>query len=335
MVDRTEDKLPAPNAQSAVVDAHLHLWRWADLRARWSPLPQLARDFLPKAHVTRVQPLGVRASVLVEAGSDIRELSGLAEGLLREGHGVAVVAAVDLTAPAAASAAERLAELSYVRAARMDFESHPDPTVLTRKAVQSALKAVKDSGLRWEFLVRGEQLSQVRRLLDRYPTLPATIEHLGKPRLDDPERLAAWHVDIAGLARDTNVTCKLSYGVRADALKENARSANKWPIAELSPLVAWVLESFGAKRVMWGSDWPLCSLMGTYGEALEAWRYLLRDVRRDELIAICASNALEFYDGELLATPRTVARRASVCDHACQERAPPALHHDISRSESD
>jgi L-fuconolactonase len=277
------------------VDAHLHQWRWADLQTRWRPPLALARDFLPSHHAPLARRSGVVASVVVEAGSSDEELRLVTHGLAEEGQVVGSVAALDLTDDDVISRIERLMASPYVCAARMNVEAHPDRDVLLRPGVKTALAAVAEAGLGWEFLVVAEQLPHVRQLLDACPTLHATIEHLGKPRLEDEVDLSVWRDAMAGLAADSGVLCKLSYGFRSDALQELAKPGAGWPISGLQPVTDWLLRCFGTGRLMWGSDWPLSSLLGTYEEGLQMWQRLLGSLGDVDLERIFSLNAATFY----------------------------------------
>lgn len=276
-------------------DAHVHLWRWADLQHRWIPPHPLARDFLPAHYAAMAREAGVVASILVEAGSSLDELETLRSDVDSGGHLVGAVASLDLTARDAQAQVERLAATPWIRAARMNIESHPDPHVLRRKEVKEALAAVAEAGVGWEWLVTAEQLPDVRAALDARPDLRSLVEHLGKPRLDDPAAIAAWRTDMAGLAADSAAVCKLSYGFRADVLGSFGAGRATWPIERLQPVVDGLLEMFGASRLCWASDWPLSSLLGTYADGLGVWRRLLRYPSADVSRRIFAHNTAGFY----------------------------------------
>jgi L-fuconolactonase len=279
----------------ALIDAHVHLWRWADLQHRWVPPQPLARDFLPADYAATAREAGVVASILVEAGSSLDELEMLRSDEDSDGHIVGVVASLDLTAPDARDQVERLATTPRIRAARMNVESHPDPHVLRRPEVNEVLGAVAEANLGWEWLVAAEQLPDVRTVMDAHPDLRALIEHLGKPRLDEPAAIAAWRTDMAALAADTTAVCKLSYGFRADVLGSFGAGPATRPMSQLQPVVDGLLEMFGASRLCWASDWPLSSLFGTYADGLAAWRRLLRWPAADVGRRIFADNAAAFY----------------------------------------
>lgn len=284
--------VPSPGG---IVDSHMHMWRWADLRTRWVPPDPLARDFLPSRYVASAIRAGVVSSILVEAGASLRELHALRSRADADGHVVGTVASLDLSAQDVRVQIERLATSPGVSAARMNAESHPDRGVLHLASVKDALGAVADAGLAFEFLVIGEQLPHVRALLDGCPGLSATIEHLGKPRLGDASAVRAWRHDMAGLAAGSAATCKLSFGFRADSLDAIAASHQGWPLEQLEPVVEWLLETFGPTRLMWGSDWPLSSLLGSYDDCVAAWQTLLRSLSANDLQLIFAQNASVFY----------------------------------------
>lgn len=277
------------------MDTHLHGWRWADLRTRW-PAPQpLDRDHLPRATARLAALAGVESAMLVEAGSSLEELVALATEPGAERFVTGIVATLDLTSPSVREAIEVLRATPLVRGARMNLEALGDATVLRRRPVLEALRAVAEAGLVWEFLVTAEQLSDALAALAAVPDLRAVVEHLGKPLLTDPVAKAAWKHDMHRVAADTRAMCKLSFGFRADSLELVARERSGWPIEALREPVAHLLGEFGPDRLVWGSDWPLSALLGRYSDSVEAFDRLVEGCQPAEMERIFRTNAEGLY----------------------------------------
>jgi len=277
-----------------IVDTHLHLWSAEEITRRWVPPPLLRRDFLPEAHGRLLRRAGVERAVLVEAGENSLALHGLAARLASTGIQTRVVASLDLRSRSAASRIAAAHAESTVRALRMNLEGATDLDFLDRPSTVSLLGLVSQAGLRWEFLVTSEQLPAVRRVLERCPELVAAIEHCGKPRLDDPSSLRRWRDEMSALATGSRARCKLSFGFRADAIDEYEAGVARWP-AGLAPLARWIVESFGPQRTMWGSDWPLSRLLGSYRDALTFWLQAFGPLSTADRAWIFSATAHEFY----------------------------------------
>jgi hypothetical protein len=130
----------------------------------------------------------------------------------------------------------------------------PDPDWMLDTGLAPAFEAMLDHGLVFDALVLPQHLSALLELTARYPDLSMVLDHGAKPPLASGD-LTAWKQGVAALARETLMVCKLS------GLVTEARSCAP---QKLAPAVDHLLECFGPKRMMWGSDWPVCELTCSY-----------------------------------------------------------------------
>jgi L-fuconolactonase len=151
----------------------------------------------------------------------------------------------------------------------------PDPRWIARPSLDAAFEALVAHELVFDALVRPVHLEALRERLLRHPRLRAVLDHAGKPDIARGA-LEPWAAALERLAGDTAICCKLS-GVLSEA--GTRRSA-----ADLTPWVAQVFSSFGAERMLWGSDWPVLNSAGSYA----GWLGLAR-----ELIERCASGCAD------------------------------------------
>lgn len=142
----------------------------------------------------------------------------------------------------------------------------PDTHWILRPEVQPALAAVAREGLRLDMPARPRHLPLLMELVQRHPSLPIVIDHGAKPAIARGE-FAPWARDIAQVARETGVFCKLS-GLTTEANPP-------WDDEQLRPYVEHLLASFGPERLMWGSDWPVVDLAGGYARWRDACLRLL------------------------------------------------------------
>ena len=122
--------------------------------------------------------------------------------------------------------------------------------------------------------------------LARHPNLKAVVDHAAKPRIGD-DGFAPWSADIARLAAETSAFVKLS-GLVTEAGRD-------WTENDLRPYASHVLTSFGADRVMFGSDWPVCLRACSYDRWFEAASALTTSLTEAESAAVFGGNAIRFY----------------------------------------
>ena len=234
---------------------------------------------------------GVDRTILVQTVSDVTET----EEFLRaadasDGLIVGVVGWVDLTAPDVAATIDHVVagpgEHRLV-GIRHQVEDEPDRRWLARPDVRRGIAAVGDAGLVYDLLVTTDGLAGARDLVADQPDVTFVLDHAAKPPLRDGD-LDAWRAAITELATLPNVNVKLS-GLVTEA------DRNRWRVADLRPVADWLLATFGAGRVLFGSDWPVCELSASYAEVLGAARACLGGLSVTERDAVLGANAQRVY----------------------------------------
>jgi L-fuconolactonase len=297
-----------------IVDAHHHIWDPAARRHAWlDGLPTLDRRFDLADFERASAPEGVTASVLVQVLASAAETeeflalaaaSGGAVGGGGEAGGestgqtaagvVGVVGWVDLTSPAVADEITRLRELPGGRrlaGIRHLVQDEPDPGWLRRPAVQRGIRAVGAAGLACDLLVRPAQLPAALAVTGDLPGVRFVLDHGAKPDIASGGR-EPWASLISDLAARPNVSCKLS-GLVTEA-------GPGWQPAQITPYIDHLLDRFGPGRLIFGSDWPVCTLAASYGEVVALARDALASrLGLAELNAVFAANAVAAYRLEL------------------------------------
>jgi L-fuconolactonase len=235
---------------------------------------------------------GVERSVLVEGGRcDTAE----AEVLL--GHAAAtpqiagVVAWADPADPDLASTlagfralpgGDRLVGIrAQVQGEERDYLDRPE--------VRAGLATIGAAGLAFDLIVRVDQLPSAARAAAALPEVRFVLDHLGKPRITaGADGLAQWRAAIAPLAACPNATAKVS-GLVTEA------DWDRWTVADLRPYVAGAVELFGPRRLMLGSDWPVCLLAASYGVVRSAMLDALDTLSAAERAAILGDTATRVY----------------------------------------
>jgi L-fuconolactonase len=270
------------------IDAHQHFWRLSRGDYGWltPQLQPIHRDFDPGDLGPLIAAAGVERTVLVQAAPSEAETSFLLQLAEQAPFVAGVVGWVDFAAPDAAHRIAALAARPKLVGLRPMIQDMADDRWMLREAISPALHAMADEGLTFDALVLPRHLKILGEFARRYPGLDIVIDHAAKPdiaagALDD------WARDIRAIAGETRLVCKLS-GLITEA-------GPSWSAERLKPYVDVLVEAFGADRLMWGSDWPVVNLAGSYAGWRVAAETLLADRSDDERGAIFGQTACVFY----------------------------------------
>jgi L-fuconolactonase len=268
------------------IDAHQHFWRLSRGDYHWltPDLAPIHRDFGPGDLRPLLAPHGIDATILVQAAPTEAETEFLLE-LARNTPLVAgVVGWTDLESPGAAQRVAELAADPLLVGLRPMVHDIPDDNWLLRPSLAPALAAMAQHGLVFDALLRPRHFSRLPAVLERHPDLQVVLDHGGKPDIAGSapgEAAPDWAAALAGLARHSNLCCKLS-GLATEAPAD-------WIADTLRPYAAEILRCFGAERVMWGSDWPVVELAGGYRRWREAAEALVPEAARGAVFGATAT----------------------------------------------
>ncbi len=278
---------------SGRIDAHHHLWDVAQRDYPWLADPACApirRTFGLDDLAPLLPPHRIGQTVLVQAVDAADETADLLEIAAGPGVVSGVVGWVDLTK---GDVGDRIAELragpggDRLVGLRHGVQGEPDPEWLCRPEVRRGLSAVGDAGLVYDLLTLPGQLpAAVRTAIDQ-PGLRFVLDHLSKPPIAAGDR-EPWETRIRALAAQENVVCKLS-GMVTEAEQGN------WTVDDLRPYADVVLDAFGPDRVMFGSDWPVCTLAASYDRVVGAAAELTGGLSEAERAAVFGDTARRVY----------------------------------------
>ncbi|GHK03830.1 amidohydrolase family protein [Streptomyces sp. NPDC003753] len=275
------------------VDAHHHVWDLSVRDQDWIRGPELEpirRSFTIADLERLARPVGVDRTVLVQTvtvAEETPEFLALAD---RNEIVAGVVGWTDLTSPDVADTLARLRELpggSYLRGIRHQVQGEADPEWLLRPDVRRGLAAVADAGLVYDLLVLPHQLPACVKAAQSLPALTFVLDHLGKPPIASGT-LEPWASRIRALAALPNTVCKLS-GMVTEA------DWKTWRVEDLRPCTDTVLDAFGPSRLMFGSDWPVCTLAASYADVSDTAAVLTQGLRDDERHQIFEDTATRVY----------------------------------------
>jgi L-fuconolactonase len=274
-----------------VIDAHHHVWDLAVRDQDWitAAMAPIRRTFTLEDLWPSARAAGVDATVLVQTvtvAEETPEMLALADA---DPLVAGVVGWTDLTSPAVAAELARLVGGlggGYLVGIRHQVQSEPDPDWLRRPDVIRGLRAVAAADLCYDLVVRPHQIPAASYAAAAVPELTLVLDHAGKPPIADGD-LGAWSAAIRKFAALPNTTCKLS-GLVTEA-RPGARPAAFGGVADV------VLDAFGARRVMFGSDWPVCLLVSDYAGVMELAKTLTAGLSAAERAAVFGATAARVY----------------------------------------
>jgi L-fuconolactonase len=245
------------------IDAHHHVWDLAVRDQPWTAtLPPLQRSFGMDDLRPSLAEHNIDATILVQTVAVAEETIELLELANVDPSVAGVVGWIELSAP---DVTDRLAELTALPgnlvSIRHGVQDEPDPRWLCRSQVRRGIAAVGGAGLSYDVLITPSQLGAAIDTVRALPEVRFVLDHAAKPLIAQGI-LEPWRDHVRHLAALPNVAVKLS-GLVTEA-------GPNWTVDMLSPYTDVLLDSFGPQRIMFGSDWPVCLLAGTYGAVVDA-----------------------------------------------------------------
>lgn len=271
-----------------IVDTHLHIIDKAALPYPWlEGVPALNRDFLYADYAREAERAGITDILHMEVDvadtaqqSEVDYIKGISTG-----PDCRIRGAIAACRPEDASFKgylERQAADPFVCGFRRVLHVMPDG-YSTSQLFRDNIKRMENSGLTFDLCVLPHQIPDAIALADLAPGLQFILDHCGVPDIKG-NTVSPWRENIAEIAKRANVTAKIS-GVVAYADPQD------WTVETLRPWVEHTIASFGWDRVVWGSDWPVCTLGGGLTHWLAATHALLAGCSNDERTKLLSANA--------------------------------------------
>ena len=166
-------------------------------------------------------------------------------------------------------------------------QDEPDDDFIVRSEILRGLKTLEKHSVPFDLLFYTKHLHHAAQLARELPELPMVVDHISKPKIKDGI-IEGWQTDLRQAAEAPNIFCKLS-GMITEADWQN------WKPADLKPYVEIALDAFGPERCLFGSDWPVCELAGSYEQVHGALVEVLGPLSESENARIFGETAIEFY----------------------------------------
>lgn len=271
------------------IDAHHHFWKYTPEEYGWisAGMSVLRRDYLAADLRREAAAVGIDGVISVQARQTLEETDWLLK-LAEESDFIrGVVGWVPLISETVGKDLARYANRPKLKAVRHVLQDEPDDNYMLRDDFNRGIALLKKAGLRYDILVFERHLPQAIKLVDRHPGTTFILDHIAKPRIRE-NQLSPWRDNMRELGRRANVYCKVS------GMVTEANHAN-WTPQQLRPYFDAALEAFGSRRLMFGSDWPVCLLACGYRRWFQIVREFASKLTPDEQDRLFGQTAIEAY----------------------------------------
>jgi predicted TIM-barrel fold metal-dependent hydrolase len=289
-----------------IVDTHQHLWDLSKFTLPWlKKVESLKRDYLPKDYAAATADLGqfrigggtlpakVVKSVYMEVDVDPGQQEQEAEyviNLCKSGK-TPMAAAVISGRPASEGFRKYITaykDNKYIKGLRQVLHGDGTPKGYCLDPIfVKGVQLLGDLGMSYDLCIRPGELLDGVKLIDACPDTRFILDHCGNANVQERDR-TPWKRDIAQVAKRESVVCKVS-GIVASA------KPKAWTPDDLAPIINHVFEVFGPDRVMFGGDWPVCTLAASYAQWVDALRTIVKDRSAEQQRKLFHDNAVKFY----------------------------------------
>ncbi|NRA97338.1 MAG: amidohydrolase family protein [Planctomycetes bacterium] len=272
------------------IDSHQHFWLYGHDDYPWmdnEALQALRTDHLPPDLLCHLNNAGLDGSVVVQVRQTLEENRWMLELADAHDHVRGVVGWVDLCADDVDAQLEPYASHPRFCGIRHIVQDEPDDDYMLAPDFQRGIGRLKAHGMTYDVLVFPKQLPAAIGLVQAFPEQPFVLDHIAKPLVKDAI-IDPWAEQIRKLASYPNITCKVS-GMITEA------DWVEWKAEDFDRYLDVVLEAFGAGRLMYGSDWPVCNLAGDYERVFSLAERFASKLSDAERANFWGGNAARFY----------------------------------------
>ena len=271
------------------LDTHQHFWIYNPREYAWvgPGMETLQKDYLPPDLAPLLRSAEIDGTVAVQARQCLEESQWLLELADQHPFIKGVVGWVDLCCLRVDEQLSQFARHRKFRGVRHIVHDEPDDQFILREDFIRGIGCLAKYKLTYDLLLLPRHLSVACELVKRFPEQRFVVDHLSKPLIKTHE-LSPWEADIRRLAAFPNVSCKIS-GMVTEADWQH------WKPADFTPYLDIVLECFGPRRLMVGSDWPVCTLAASYSQVMNIPAEFVKQLSADEQAAVWGGSAEHFY----------------------------------------
>jgi L-fuconolactonase len=274
----------------ATIDSHQHFWKYNPQQHDWitDDMKVIQGDFLPSDLLPILQAHNIEGCVSVQADQTEKETNFLLE-LANENEFIkGVVGWFDLRADDVYERLEHYSQFKKLKGFRHVVQGESDSEFMLRPKFKNGIIELGMYDFTYDILIYHYQLEQAIQFVKQHPEQKFVLDHIGKPDIKSGE-FFEWQTNIKKLALHQNVYCKVSGMVTENEWRD-------WKISDFKVYLDSVVKAFGTERLMYGSDFPVCTLAATYGEQLNIVKEYFSAFTSLEKKKIMGDNAIKFYN---------------------------------------
>jgi L-fuconolactonase len=274
------------------IDAHHHFWKFDPVRDSWitDEMVAIKRDFLPKDLRRLLRQNDFDGSVVVQSDQSETENEFQLENADRNDFVKGIVGWIDLQSE---NVEEKLAYYSSkkkMKGFRHILQGEAERAFMLKPAFMNGIGRLERFGFTYDILIFADQLKYISQFVAAFPNQRFVIDHIAKPDIKN-RSIEEWKSEIEKIARHENVHCKIS-GMVTEA------NWKTWKQDDFIPFIDVVIEAFGPNRIMFGSDWPVCLVAGSYKKVLNIVNEYFSSFSHSEQELFFGGNAMRFYNLE-------------------------------------
>ena len=273
-----------------IIDSHQHFWEYDPIKHSWidDSMSVIRRDFSPEDLKKVYKQNGIDGCVAVQADQTTHETDFLLDLSERHSFIKGIVGWVDLRSQNLEETLLHYAQFEVIKGFRHVVQDEEDVNFMLRDSFCEGISLLEEFGFTYDILVFPHQLGTVLEFVKKFPDSSFVIDHIAKPYVKDGF-YDGWAKMIREISKFENVHCKLS-GMITEA------DYSSWNYDQLAPYMELVLSSFGPYGLMFGSDWPVCTVAGDYSSVKSVVEKFIAPLSEEEKAAIMGQNAINFYN---------------------------------------
>lgn len=272
------------------IDSHQHFWHYDVEKHGWisDQMKALKQDFMPPDLKREINTVGVEECIAVQADQTEAETQFLLSLADRYGFVKGVVGWLDIRAGNLGEKLDQYSGHEAFKGLRHVVQDEPDDRFLLRPDFLNGIKILGRYDLTYDILIYARQLPAAVEFAFRFPEQKFVVDHMAKPEIKK-QKTDAWAEGIRKLARHPGMYCKVSGMVTEADWKH-------WKADDFKPYLDVVFDAFDVDKLMFGSDWPVCTLAADYKEVFQLLDDYIRPLTEDEQHLIMGGNAQKFYN---------------------------------------
>lgn len=272
-----------------IIDSHQHFWNYDPVAHSWinDDMSVLKRNFLPEDLLKVYQKNDIDGCIAVQADQSEAETAFLLQLASENEFIKGVVGWVDLRSEQLEERLMHYADFPKLKGFRHVVQSEPDPNFMLRKDFQRGLDQLHGYNFTYDILIFPTQLAAALETVKSFPDQNFVIDHIAKPYIK-AGKITEWASFMQQIASHPNVMCKVS-GMLTEA------DWTTWESKDFTPYLDIVFEAFGTQRILYGSDWPVCLVAGSYAQVKGLVSDYISKYSMAEQADIWANNTKHFY----------------------------------------